>query len=462
MSLLSPVSNSLKTSNNNINFNTSNSLEKNQTHIEYHPLEFYALGKLNTKNNTDNNNKIKPQPKLTYNYSSHELFNRNLLSVNNSYFDKYKEVKKQADFKANIKNENNYLEPLLSIDIRKQQDIQNQKQNNINSLEWFHIIKNKIYIADNDSRIKKGNNISRNKFYEEKGLPIVDEKNKKSPDKNIINNGYDYHLEKTKPIDSIFNIQRFKQRNENINIPQYKTIDNNNNENNNDYWKKLRIEKNIQNKISVDKFHEKKLKNKNLFFDKNHTSIIRHKNWWQIDENPNKTKISKGAPKWFNIIPQWKSELFNDELIKKQDTITVFSKNQNWLTVTPKKKDRRNALEKKKILDMDATSKLMPRWMEIKGGKKSPDIFKSVEYNNPVKQNPKKMMAFVDKDLNLKKINKVEYNSARSVFNYQDFRHNVVTSNEAKEYGSLVSQKPRRFFDWDDGKRFNPKFKNDV
>ena len=71
---------------------------------------------------------IKPQPKLTYNYSSHELFNRNLLSVNNSYFDKYKEVKKQADFKANIKNENNYLEPLLSIDIRKQQDIQNQKK----------------------------------------------------------------------------------------------------------------------------------------------------------------------------------------------------------------------------------------------------------------------------------------------------------------------------------------------
>ena len=57
----------------------------------------------------------------------------------------YKEVKKQADFKANIKNENNYLEPLLSIDIRKQQDIQNQKKNNINSLEWFHIIKNKIY-----------------------------------------------------------------------------------------------------------------------------------------------------------------------------------------------------------------------------------------------------------------------------------------------------------------------------
>ena len=62
------------------------------------------------------------------------------------------------------------------------------------------MLKNKIYIADNNSRIKKGNNISRNKFYEEKGLPIVDEKNKKSPDKNIINNGYDYHLEKTKPI----------------------------------------------------------------------------------------------------------------------------------------------------------------------------------------------------------------------------------------------------------------------
>ena len=67
-------------------------------------------------------------------------------------------------------------------------------------------------------------------------------------------------------------------------------------------------------------------------------------------------------------MPNWKSKLYNDEIIKKNDTITIFSKNQNWLTVTPKKKDRRKALEKKRILGKDVTSRLMPRWMEIKSG----------------------------------------------------------------------------------------------
>ena len=39
---------------------------------------------------------------------------------------------------------------------------------------------------------------------------------------------------------------------------------------------------------------------------------------------------------------------------------------------------------------MGVTNKLMPRWMEIKTGKSKPvDLFKSVEYNNPVKQKGK-------------------------------------------------------------------------
>ena len=163
------------------------------------------------------------------------------------------------------------------------------------------------------------------------------------------------------------------------------------------------------------------------------------------------------------MVPNWKSKLFNEEIIKKQDTITVFSKNQNWLTVTPRKRDRRKAFEKKRVLDMEVTSKLMPRWMEIKTDiPKRPDLFKSIEYNYPVKQRAKKMMAFVDKDLNLNKIKTLDYNPARSIFNLNDFRNNVSTSYEAKIYGEKVSQKPRRFFEWDDGKKFNPKYKKDI
>ena len=169
------------------------------------------------------------------------------------------------------------------------------------------------------------------------------------------------------------------------------------------------------------------------------------------------------APKWFNIVPDWKAKLFKEELVKKEDTITVFSKNYNWLTVTPRKQDRRKALEKIKIIDMEVTSKLMPKWMEIKHkGEKSADIFKSVEYRNPLKQNQKSFMAFVDKDLNDRKLNQIKYNPNKSVFNFGDFRHDVMTHDESIKYGSLVSQLPRKFFDWDDGKKFNPKYKKDI
>ena len=118
-----------------------------------------------------------------------------------------------------------------------------------------------------------------------------------------------------------------------------------------------------------------------------------------------------------------------------------------------------------KILKMEVTSKLMPKWMEIKYKKDknnlNNDEFKSVEYNDPLKQKPKRMMAFVDKDINPKKIKPLDYNPYRSVFNFNDFRHNLLTKNEAYLYSSKVSQLPRKFFDWDDRKTFS-KYKNDI
>jgi len=135
------------------------------------------------------------------------------------------------------------------------------------------------------------------------------------------------------------------------------------------------------------------------------------------------------------------------------------------LTVTPRKEDRRKALEKIKILNMDVTSKLMPKWMEIKykGDKnKNEDNFKLVEYNYPLKQKPKRMMSFVDKDINPNRLKPLDYNPCRSIFTLQDFRHNVSTKNETNYFNSKVSQLPKKFFDWDDGKKFNPKYKKDI
>ena len=180
--------------------------------------------------------------------------------------------------------------------------------------------------------------------------------------------------------------------------------------------------------------------------------------------NPNKTKISKDAPKWFKIVPEWKVQLFKDDLVNKEDTIKVFSRYQNWITVDSKDQDRRKALERVRILKKDVTSRLMPEWMENKNIKNhiNEDKFKLIEYNYPLRQKATKLMTYVDKDINPKILKPIIYNSNKSVFNFGDFRHNVMTQKESKEYGSQVSQFPKKFFDWDDGKKFNPKYKKDI
>ena len=90
------------------------------------------------------------------------------------------------------------------------------------------------------------------------------------------------------------------------------------------------------------------------------------------------------------------------------------------------------------------------------------DNFKLVEYNYPLRQKPKKIMIYVDKDINPKRLKPINFNPNKSIFNFGDFRHDVRTQDEANYYGSQVSQMPKKFFDWDDEKKFNPKFKKDI
>ena len=106
----------------------------------------------------------------------------------------------------------------------------------------------------------------------------------------------------------------------------------------------------------------------------------------------------------------------------------------------------------------------MPKWMEIKNKdiKIDKDKFKLMEYNNPLRQKANKMMVYVDKDINPKILKPIKLNKNKSVFNFGDFRHDVMTKKEAQLYGSQVSQSPKKFFDWDDGKKFNPKYKKDI
>jgi hypothetical protein len=65
------------------------------------------------------------------------------------------------------------------------------------------------------------------------------------------------------------------------------------------------------------------------------------------------------------LITSEKQKKWDEEFIKKGDTLSVFSRYQKWITVTPKNKNRHKPLEKIKNSKKDATSKIMPSWMQI-------------------------------------------------------------------------------------------------
>ena len=171
-------------------------------------------------------------------------------------------------------------------------------------------------------------------------------------------------------------------------------------------------------------------------------------------------KNSNNAPDWFHVMPEWKIKQFKDYIAKNEDTINILSKHQNWITTSPLTNDRRHPFEKQKAPNI-GTSKIMPKWMEIKfKNTKKEENLKSIEYY-PIRQKCKKQMVFVDKELNPNKIKALDFNKNKSIFSYGDFRNNVITKEQHIYYDSKVSQSPKLFFNWDDKTKFNPKLKRD-
>jgi hypothetical protein len=143
------------------------------------------------------------------------------------------------------------------------------------------------------------------------------------------------------------------------------------------------INKNLK---THSKENTKILKENNFYFDTNNNVIVRYpKNFFKkTPEKQSRTKVSVAAPEWMRVVTEEKNKKYNEILCNNEETLSIFSRYNQWITVTPKTKNRRKPLEKLKIEKMDETSKIMPNWMQIKV-KKDMDLygmFKSVEYNS--------------------------------------------------------------------------------
>lgn len=280
--------------------------EKYKIVQEYHPLEFYALGKINSNSyknsSTLYNSSSLSSPRLRVNNKTNNLFDRNLLSINNSYFEYLKQIKNSCPVTKLNMNENNYLNPLLILKKREDEKIECQKRNNINSLEWLNIIKNKFFSVDIKSKIKLGTNVSRNQFYEEKNKIILTPRRIKNNSVDYANqnktsyhfenksnnnsyDGYDYNYNTSGSFENILNCKRFKKDNEKLNQLRKNYLKP---EKFTDYWKKLKIEKSLSTDALINKdfkkSDEKILKSKFLYFDKNYKDNLRNKKWWKFDK----------------------------------------------------------------------------------------------------------------------------------------------------------------------------------
>lgn len=180
--------------------------------------------------------------------------------------------------------------------------------------------------------------------------------------------------------------------------------------------------------------------NDHYFYKNIHGNPIRSMKDDGLKKKIERTTISNDAPDWFNVVNENKLKMLNEKL-NKEETISIFSKFQKWITVTPKRRNRKFPLEKEKIEKMDKTSKIMPNWMQ---SKYSLYDNKGVDTKEVKVGFGKKSNFFVE-----------ENNYPKSVFSYMDYRHNVRTKDEYQSYMNGISHRPKNFLHHiDDGTRF--------
>lgn len=120
-------------------------------------------------------------------------------------------------------------------------------------------------------------------------------------------------------------------------------------------------------------------------------------------------------------------------------TMTIISRNQGWITVTPKNKNRKKPVEKFGVAgDAAKTSKLTPNWMQCQYPKNTSDFMQSVVPSTTNLRAEQKRTYLVDKQ-----------QPDRSIWSIGDVRHNVPTGQQAQEFNSQAqSSNVVRMMEW--------------
>ncbi len=111
--------------------------------------------------------------------------------------------------------------------------------------------------------------------------------------------------------------------------------------------------------------------------------------------------VSKDAPQWFQITNEAQMKKVNDIVTQKEESIRVFSRFNNWITVSPKSKNRKHAFEKNISSNMQNRDKVIPKWMQqpIDKSKIPEHKFRPIEYlsNDVIYINPECKKCYIDR-----------------------------------------------------------------
>ncbi len=144
--------------NNSSNFKANNTFSLNKNN-SFHPIEFYALGKL--PNGT-------VYPTFQWNKgiksTSSNIIDRNILSINTKKFNQMYPYKKLADLSQQNVTENNYMKPVKLYKTREKYNLPNNSSN----FEIYKIMKEKYFSQDIQSPIAKGKLLNKTDYLKQK------------------------------------------------------------------------------------------------------------------------------------------------------------------------------------------------------------------------------------------------------------------------------------------------------
>lgn len=153
----------------------------------------------------------------------------------------------------------------------------------------------------------------------------------------------------------------------------------------------------------------------------------------------NQGHYHKTTPEYLRILDRPQNQVDPTNTKGFDGTMTIVSRNQGWITVTPKHKNRKKPVEKFGVSgDAAKTSALTPNWMQCQYPKNATDIMKSTVPSTTNLRAEQNRTYLIEKQ-----------QPAKSIWSLGDFRHNVHSSEQAQEFNNQAqSNNVVRLMEW--------------